>query len=121
MSTMYIPRNMDLETYESMYRDPETKAVENVTPWGDLRGFLHRRDLNLNQRSENSLLTNLTLRAQISPKLTASIKGIIIIMESPPWRNYMVQVLIMGLQVLEDFHEEVVLPGIIIFRNVANK
>lgn len=66
---------MDLETYESMYRDPETKAVENVTPWGDLRGFLHRRDLNLNQRSENSLLTNLTLRAQISPKLTASIKG----------------------------------------------
>ena len=75
MSTMYIPRNMDLETYESMYRDPETKAVENVTPWGDLRGFLHRRDLNLNQRSENSLLTNLTLRAQISPKLTASIKG----------------------------------------------
>lgn len=45
------------------------------TPWGTLRGYLHGRDLNLSQRSENSLLSSLTLRAKITPKLMASLKG----------------------------------------------
>lgn len=75
MSTYYMPRNMDLKAYESLYRNPETKAVETSTPWGTLRGYLHERDMNLNQRAENSLLTDITLRAKIAPHLTASIKG----------------------------------------------
>ncbi len=75
MSTYYTPRNMDMAAYESMYRNPETHAVETDTPWGTLRGFLHKRDLDLHERSENSLLANLTLRAKIAPWLSASLKG----------------------------------------------
>lgn len=75
MSTYYTPRNMDVAAYESMYRNPDTKAVETDSPWGTLRGYLHNRDMNLDQRSENSMLSNLTLRAKIAPKLTASIQG----------------------------------------------
>lgn len=75
MSTLYTPRNMDIAAYESMYRNPNTQAVETDSPWGSLRGFLHSRDLNLKQRSENSLLANLTLRAKIAPWLTASLKS----------------------------------------------
>lgn len=75
LSTYYTPRNMDMKAYESMYRDPVTHAVETDSPWGTLRGYLHSRDMNLNQRSENSLLSSLTLRAKIAPKLMASIKG----------------------------------------------
>lgn len=75
MSTYYTPRNMDISAYEDMYRDPKTHAVETDSPWGTLRGYLHNRDKNLNLRSENSLLSNLTLRAKIAPKLTASIQG----------------------------------------------
>ena len=75
MSTYYTPRNMDMAAYEGMYRDPVTKAVETTSPWGTLRGYLHNRDLNLNQRSENSLLSNLTLRAKIAPWLSASLRS----------------------------------------------
>ncbi len=75
MSTYYTPRNMDMITYESLYRDPITKAVETDTPWGSLRGYLHGRDMNLSQRAENSMLSTLTLKAKIAPRLTASIKG----------------------------------------------
>ena len=75
MTTYYTPRNMDMAAYESMYRDPETKAVETDSPWGELRGYLHSRDMNLDQRSENSMLSNLTLRAKIAPKLSASLQG----------------------------------------------
>ncbi|MEG0463268.1 MULTISPECIES: SusC/RagA family TonB-linked outer membrane protein [Bacteroides] len=75
MSTYYTPRNMDIKAYESIYRDPETHAVETDSPFETLRAYLHDRDMNLNERSENSLLTNLTLQAKIAPWLTASIKG----------------------------------------------
>ncbi|MEA4916527.1 SusC/RagA family TonB-linked outer membrane protein [Proteiniphilum sp.] len=75
MSTYHTPRNMDIAAYESIYRDPVTQAVETDSPWGSLRGYLHNRDLNLNLRSENSMLSNLTLRAKITPKLMASIQG----------------------------------------------
>lgn len=75
MSTYYSPRNMDIATYQDMYRDPATQAVETTTPWGTLRGYLHTRDMNLYQRFENSLLSNITLKAKIAPWLTGSIKG----------------------------------------------
>lgn len=75
MSTYYTPRNLDFKAYENMYRDSKTHAVETESPWKKLRGFLHGRDMNLSQRSENSLLANLTLRAKIAPWLSASLKG----------------------------------------------
>lgn len=75
MTTYYTPRNMDMAAYEADYRNPETKALETDTPWGTLRGYLHSRDMNLDQRSENSMLSNITLRAKIAPKLTASLQG----------------------------------------------
>ncbi len=75
LSTYYTPRNMDMATYISLYRDPITHAVETETPWGELRGYLHGRDMNLYQRSENSMLSTLTLKAKIHPRLTASIKA----------------------------------------------
>lgn len=75
IATYYVPRNLDMAAYESMYRDPLTKAVETTTPWGTLRGYLHNRDMNLNQRSENSMLSNLTLRANITDWLKGSLKG----------------------------------------------
>lgn len=75
MSTYFTPRNMDVKSYESLYRDPLTHAVETDSPWGTLRGYLHTRDMNLRQRTENSLLSNLALTAKIAPKLSASIKA----------------------------------------------
>ncbi len=75
VSTYYTPRNLDFKAFEKMYRDPVTHALETDSPWGTLRGFLHNRDMNLNQRSENSLLANLTLKAKIAPWLTASLKS----------------------------------------------
>ncbi len=75
IGTYYMPRNMDLALYETLYRNPDTKAVETTTPWGTLRDFLHNRDMNVNQRSENSMLSNLTLRAKVAPWMTASLKG----------------------------------------------
>lgn len=71
----FVPRNMNIGLYESMYRNPNTKAVETTTPWGSLRGYLHTRDTKLNARSENSLLTNVTLRAKIAPRWDASLKA----------------------------------------------
>lgn len=75
MSTYFTPRNMDISAYEELYRNPDTHAVETDSPWGTLRGYLHSRDMNLYQRSESSLLSNITLRAKITPKLNASIKA----------------------------------------------
>ncbi len=75
ISTYYTPRNFDMKAYERMYRDPVTKALEEDSPWGTARTFLHKRDMNLNQRSENSFLANLTLRAKVASWLTASLKG----------------------------------------------
>lgn len=75
MSTYYTPRNFDMSYYVDHYRNPETHAVETDTPWGTLRGYLHGRDMNLNQRDENSLLTNLKLSAKIMPHLAASLKA----------------------------------------------
>jgi len=75
LSTLYSPRNFDMKSYIANYRDPVTHAVETDTPWGTVRGYLHNRDMNLNQRDENSMLANLKLSAKIAPWLTASIKG----------------------------------------------
>lgn len=76
MITAYnLPRNIDIARYISSYRDPETHAVESDTPWGALRGYLHTRDMNVKKRSEQSILADLTLRANIAPWLNASVKA----------------------------------------------
>ncbi len=75
MTTYYVPRNLDMATYETLYRDPVTHAVETNSPWGTLRGYLHTRDMNLQKRGENSFLSNLTVHAKIAPWLTASLKS----------------------------------------------
>lgn len=75
LTTYYMPRNMDLATYESVYRDPETHAVETDSPFGAIRSYLHNRDMNLRERSEQSMLANLTIRAQVLPWLEASVKA----------------------------------------------
>ena len=75
LTTYYMPRNLDLATYQEVYRDPVTHAVENTSPYGTLRAYLHKRDMNKNERWEQSLLSYLNLKAQITPWLDASIKG----------------------------------------------
>lgn len=75
LTTYYMPRNLDLGAYEDVYRDPETHAVETDSPYGSIRSYLHNRDMNKRQRSEQSMLANLTLRAQIVSWLEASIKA----------------------------------------------
>ena len=88
MSTYYTPRNLDLKEYIRLYRDPVTHAVKQLRRKGTLREYLHDRDMNLYQRAENSFLTNITLRANILPKLTASVRQITIIMAFPTTKTY---------------------------------
>ena len=75
MTAYYLPRNYDVGAHYNQYRDPETKAVENTSNFGSLSSYFHTRDTQLKQRNENSLLTDLTLRAKVTPWLTASLKG----------------------------------------------
>ena len=75
ISAYNLPRNMDIAHYASMYRDPVTHAVESTSPWGSLRGYLHTRDTSVRQRSEQSILADVTLRANIMPWLKASLKA----------------------------------------------
>lgn len=76
MITAYnLPRNYDIGAHIAQYRDPETQAVESSSAFGTLSSYLHTRDTAVRERSEQSLLADLTLRAKIAPWLTASIKG----------------------------------------------
>lgn len=75
MGTYYLPRNMDVASYIAQYRDPETQAVETTTGWSTLRSYLHTRDTKVAERSETSILADITLRANIMPWLKASLKA----------------------------------------------
>lgn len=75
ITAYYLPRNMDVASYIDQYRDPETQAVETTSPWGTLRSYLHNRDTRVRERSEQSMLADLTLRAKIAPWLGASVKA----------------------------------------------
>lgn len=75
MLTAYnLPRNYDVKAHYEQYRDPETHAVKSAT-YSSLSSYFHSRDMNVNERSEQSLLADLTLRAKIAPWLNASVKG----------------------------------------------
>lgn len=76
MITAYnLPRNYDVGAHYAQYRDPETNAVETTSAFSTLSSYFHTRDTQLQQRNENSLLTDLTLRAKIAPWLTGSLKA----------------------------------------------
>ena len=74
MTSYNLPRNYDVGAHYQQYRDPETKAVVNAT-FGALSSYFHTRDTQLQQRNENSLLSDIILRAKITPWLTSSIKA----------------------------------------------
>ena len=75
MTAYYLPRNYDVAEHMATYRDPDTKAVETTSLSSGLTGFLHTRETAVRRRSEQSLLADLTLRANLASWLQASIKG----------------------------------------------
>lgn len=66
---------MDIAAYYKQYRDPETQAVESTSRYGTLRSYFHTRDTQLQRRNENSILSYLTIHADIAPWLRASLKA----------------------------------------------
>lgn len=75
ITAYYLPRNVDIAAYYKQYRDPETKAVESTSIYSQLRSYFHNRDTQLQRRNENSILSDLTLHADIAPWLRASLKA----------------------------------------------
>lgn len=75
ITAYYLPRNVDIAAYYKQYRDPETQAVESTSIYSYLRGYFHTRDTQLQRRNENSILSDLTLHADIAPWLRASLKA----------------------------------------------
>ena len=75
ITAYYLPRNVDIAAYYKQYRDPETQAVESTSIYSQLRGYFHNRDTQLQRRNENSILSDLTLHADIAPWLRASLKA----------------------------------------------
>lgn len=76
VTTYNMPRNYDLAEHVATYRD-ETGSVRSApnTIGGTLTGYLWNRDMNTNQRSENSILADVTLRAHVTKWLDASVKA----------------------------------------------
>ena len=75
MTAYHLPRNVDIAAYYKQYRDLETQAVESTSRYGTLRSYFHRRDTELQRRNENSILSDLTIHADIAPWLRASLKA----------------------------------------------
>lgn len=75
ITAYYLPRNYDVSAHEAQYRDKETNAVNSVSFGSYLSSYLHSRDTKVNQRDEQSILTDFTLKAKIMPWLQASIKA----------------------------------------------
>lgn len=75
ITAYYLPRNVDIAAYYKQYRDPETQAVESTSRYGTLRSYFHTRDTQLQRRNENSILSDLTIHADIAPWLRASLKA----------------------------------------------
>lgn len=75
IATYYMARNMDIADFHASYRDPETGSLQTAYPMNSrLAGYLWNRDMNTNQRFENSMLADLTLRARLTDWLNASTK-----------------------------------------------
>lgn len=74
MTIYYMPRNLDLEHFYETYRDPENNSLRSQPVYGKLANFLHRLDYYNETRNEESVLANLTLKAQITNIIDASAK-----------------------------------------------
>ena len=66
MTTYYMPRNFNLGKFYSNYRDPETQALKSQPAFSTMANFLHRLDYYDENRDEESLLTNLGIRAKVT-------------------------------------------------------
>lgn len=75
MTAYHLPRNVDIAAYYKQYRDPKTQVVESTSRYGNLRSYFHTRDTQLQRRNENSILSDLTIHADIAPWLRASLKA----------------------------------------------
>lgn len=76
MTAYYLPRSYDVAAHYNQYRDPETHAVETTSAFSStLSGYFHTRDTQVQKRGEKSFLSDLTLRANITPWLTGSVKA----------------------------------------------
>jgi len=75
MTIYYMPRSLDLNDFYKNYRDPVTNAQKSQQVYGTIANFLHRLDYFNETRDEESMLANLTLKAQITPNIDASAKA----------------------------------------------
>jgi iron complex outermembrane receptor protein len=75
MTVYYMPRSLDLKDFYNNYRDPVTNAQKTQAVYGTIASFLHRLDYFDETRDEETMLTNLTLKAQIAPWMDASAKA----------------------------------------------
>jgi iron complex outermembrane receptor protein len=77
MTTYYMPRSLDFADYYKNYRDPVTNALrpQTVGSYTTLSNFLQALDYNDAYHFEETMLTNLTLKAQITPDIDASAKA----------------------------------------------
>ena len=77
VTTYNMPRNYDLADHIASYRDTDDGSVASSpnTIGGTLTGYLWNRDMNVRQRSENSILADVTLRAHLTSWLDASVKA----------------------------------------------
>ncbi len=74
MTAYYLPRNYDVAAHMQQYRNPETHALINAWQSG-LSSYLHNREMNTYQRDEQSLMADITLRANIASWLKGSLKA----------------------------------------------
>ncbi len=75
MTTYYMPRSLDLKDLYKNYRDPVTNALKSQAVYGTITNFMHALDYMNETRDEETMLTNLTLKAQIAPGIDASAKA----------------------------------------------
>jgi iron complex outermembrane receptor protein len=75
MTAYYMPRSLDLKDFYNNYRDPITNAQKTQAVYGTIASFMHRLDYFDETRDEETMLTNLTLKAQIAPWIDASAKA----------------------------------------------
>jgi iron complex outermembrane receptor protein len=75
MTVYYMPRSLDLKDLYNNYRDPVSNAQKTQAVYGTIASFLHRLDYMDETRDEETMLTNLTLKAQIAPWMDASAKA----------------------------------------------
>lgn len=75
LTAYYLPRNYDVAAHMAQYRNPEDHSLVPVNFAGGLSSYFHTRDTEVNQRNEQSMLADFTLRAKIAPWLTSSLKA----------------------------------------------